>query len=412
MKIVPFLILPAFSKKQLPPKMIGAYVNGCDDVTNEYEDIINSIDDGLNTIFWFSCQLMCKDDRPTVQIENIQVGEFSVLENPSCIRRVQQNTPDDFVHMLTIGSWGSSLPICSTPEKWNSTFVEWLLQFEEENGLRFDGIDWDPEGVDEPNEFNQNVMTQQALDNILQISRGVHDLDRLVSLVPAESYFDARSSEFSYQLDVKPADDWQSWFTHTGRNTYTWLYQMEPEIFDMVIIQLYEGWARANYHVVLKEEVTAIEYMRETLQIFNDGHYIDFSVDSATGNMTNTGLRNTSITVPAEKIYFGLANGWAARPTREELEKSLQTDISVDWERANFGKQILISPEKELKDIYKNELQPAGFVYWVRVEEHKTTKYLQEDYEICMACELKSITPSSSNAVKIMITVLLASILT
>lgn len=288
MRILPFLIVPVFSKKQLPSKMIGAYVNGCNDETNEYDEIIKSIDDGLNTIFWFSCQLMCKDNKPTVQIKNIQKGEFSVLENTPCIKKVQENTPNDFIHMLTIGSWGSSLPICSTPEIWNSTFIDWLLKFEEDNGLHFDGIDWDPEGVDEPNEYNQNVMTQEALNNILQISRGVHDLDRLVSLVPAESYFDARSSEFSYRLDIKPADDWQSWFTYTGRNAYTWLYKMEPEIFDMVIIQLYEGWARANYHVVLNERVTASEYIRETLQIFENGHEIDFSVDSATQEKTNT----------------------------------------------------------------------------------------------------------------------------
>ena len=103
-KLLAFYLSSVSAKKLLPERVIGAYVNRCDD--EQFEKILQSVDDGLNVIFWFAGQIYCEEDNPIMTFP----GEAH------CIRNVIENTPASIVHFMTIGTWNSPLPLCSSPE--------------------------------------------------------------------------------------------------------------------------------------------------------------------------------------------------------------------------------------------------------------------------------------------------------
>ena len=68
----------------------------------------------------------------------------------------------------------------------------------------------------------------------------------LVSMVPAQSYLDESSSSFNPSL-LNAYADWKPNFTYHGRNCYAYvLAAAPPSTFDLVTIQLYESWSRAD----------------------------------------------------------------------------------------------------------------------------------------------------------------------
>ena len=266
-KLLAFYLFSVSAKKSLPERVIGAYVNRCDE--EQIEKILQSVEDGLNVIFWFAGQIYCEDDNLIVT--------FPV--DAQCIRNVINSTPDSVVHFMTIGTWNSPLPLCSNPEYWWMTFDSKLSAFEETNGFRFDGIDWDLEGIDVPSEKNQQLLTQGVLDIMLSISTGTHEKDRLVSIVPAESYFTTQTSDFNYNLNNSPVVPWHQDFGYAGRNCYSYLVAKNQSIFDLVTIQLYEGWSSANYFIADQKTVSAEKYIRDILHSYEQGHLVDFSME-------------------------------------------------------------------------------------------------------------------------------------
>ena len=63
-KLLAFYLFSVSAKKLLPERVIGAYVNRCDD--EQFEKILQSVEDGLNVIFWFAGQIYCEEDNPIV----------------------------------------------------------------------------------------------------------------------------------------------------------------------------------------------------------------------------------------------------------------------------------------------------------------------------------------------------------
>ena len=68
----------------------------------------------------------------------------------------------------------------------------------------------------------------------------------VVSMVAAQSYFDGSTSSFNPSL-LNAYADWMPNFTYHGRNCYAYmLAAATPGTFDLVTVQLYESWSRAD----------------------------------------------------------------------------------------------------------------------------------------------------------------------
>jgi hypothetical protein len=128
-------------------------------------------------------------------------------EQFSCVREVAKTIKEELnisvTHMICIGGWNAPHPTtAATPE---NVFEQWKIWNAAEiaDGSAgfpgFAGIEWDIEG----NEFVEEYryFTVEVLDLMGELSQLFKSEGYLVSLVPAESYFNSNTGAFNRRLD-------------------------------------------------------------------------------------------------------------------------------------------------------------------------------------------------------------------
>lgn len=302
-------------KVVLPEKLIVGYPNPdrCDD------QVIQAAKDGLNTITWFSIDLL----------HNYTTGKPYINRgpDPECVARVAKTLKDlhlETVHLITIGGWGAPHPdTTNTAEEYFAEWKRWNNEVIAKPELEFfgyDGIDWDTEGTDEvANERNEFKV--ETLDLMGKLSQLMKKDGYIVSLVPAESYMDPTTSLFDRSLrNTYPEwDPIEPTFTYRGHNTYSYLLSkfatttvdtsqnglaITAPTFDFVTIQLYETFSHCLYNTSRLGQ-PASEYIRNIVQMFEQGWMVDFSSDR------EISWNTTLVHVPSSRLVIGLANGWA-----------------------------------------------------------------------------------------------------
>lgn len=344
-------------KVVLPEKIIVGYATWqqCDD------KIIEAAKDGVNTIIWFSIDLL----------HNSTTGKPYINRgpNPDCVAQTAKTLQElnlETVHLISIGGWNSLHPdTANTPEvifaewkRWNSD----VMAKSELGFFGYDGIDWDIEGTDDvPNE--RNHFKVETLDLMGQLSQLMKQDGYIVSMAPAESYLDPTTSTFDRSLR-HTYSEWDPLvpnFSYRGRNTYAYLLsrygmtvvgsdqngaELTETTFDFITIQLYEGYSHCLYNTSILNQ-PASEYIQNIVQDFQRGWNVEFSSDPDI-------FWNTSrVQVPAERLVIGLANGWA------DNSKFL----------------LLNSTEIGLSYKYLSRLgdAPKGFGFWNIYDEGRTT---------------------------------------
>jgi hypothetical protein len=315
----------------------------CDD------KIIKAVEQGLNVVIWFSINL-AKDEEGN-QIINGALPDFD------CVGRVVKELRDKNLpttHLISVGGWNSPLPDTSfTGEQWWHYFHKWnkeVVARPELGWEGFQGIDWDPEGSDDRgDEFTVEIMDLIGEMSVLAKQHGY-----LVTMAPAQSYFDVNTSAFD--LGTSHASPyWQPDFHYHGHNLYTYWVAKYGETqmrggetvptFDWVAVQLYEGFSLANYKINA-EGVSVTDYLTDLVEKMAQGWEVDF------GSEKSVGIPSQTIKVPPTRLLVGLANGWThdAPP----IDKFL-----LLWP-SQIEEAFLAMPEDK---------RPRGFMFWDIADE-------------------------------------------
>lgn len=329
----------SLSRPPVPSPLVIAYPSWgqCDD------NVTRAVAHGANVIIWFALNLISVDDRPTVA---------GSVPDPDAIARVAADmrrvAPHrNILHLVSIGGWNAPLPDTShTAQQWFDAIQEWNARNARPDlGWHgFHGFDWDSEGNDDPKEVRNHV-TDAHLELIGSLSVRLKQAGYVVSLAPAQSYLDVRSSLFDIDLTHSPA--WKPDFSYHGHNLFAyWLAFYDTTklsdgssvpTFDWVSLQIYEGWSRAN-NALSSVGHSAAHYFASLVSDMGKGWQVDFA--------SRGGLR--TVHVPKERLVIGVANAWT--PPHPPVQKFLfirPDDLRAAWNAANF----------------------AGFMFWTINEE-------------------------------------------
>lgn len=357
-------------KVVLPEKIIVGYANWqqCDD------KIIEAAKNGVNTIIWFSIDLL----------HNYTIGKPYINRgpDPNCVAQTAKTLKElqlETIHLISIGGWNSLHPdTTNTPQQIFDEWKRWNNEVVAKPELQFfgyDGIDWDIEGTDVvANERNQFKV--ETLNLMGQLSQLFKREGYIVSMAPAESYMDPTTSTFDRSLrhTYSEWDPIEPGFYYHGHNTYSYILSRygttsvdtDQEIaleqtFDFITIQLYEGYSHCLYNTSILRQ-PASEYIRNIVQKFQQGWYVNFSSD------VEISWNSRVVQIPPARLVIGLANGWAD----------------------NTKFLLLDSTEVGLAYQYLNEigLAPKGFGFWNIFDEGRTT--VREE-ELWLAKDLDNI---------------------
>ena len=280
--------------RALPNPIILGYTNWgeCND-----SKVLAAAASGVNTIVWFAVNLSPTLAPPT----NL---------NLSCIARTaaalrEQGLPT--THLLGIGGWDAPHPVPSanaTPTDFYLAWKAWNEGVVAAAGLPggFDGVDWDMEGNDDA-ASPWNTVSVAMLDLIGTFSALAKADGYIVTLVPAESYFDVSQPLFDRSL-LHAYPEWMPSFTYHGRNFYTYLWARYGPAFDAVTIQLYESYSHANYNITVLGTRPA-DYLQAWVGALARGWEVGFSADPGLG------FSSRAVAVQPPQLIVGLANGWA-----------------------------------------------------------------------------------------------------
>jgi hypothetical protein len=319
----------------------------CDD------KIVKAVEQGLNVVIWFSINL-AKDDEGN-QIINGAVPDLD------CVARVVKELRDKNLpttHLISVGGWNSPLPDTSfTGVQWWEHFHRWNKEIVARPDLGwegFHGIDWDPEGSnDRGDEFTVEVMDLIGEMSVLAKQHGY-----LVTMAPAQSYFDANTTSFDLST-THASPYWQPDFHYHGHNLYAyWAAKygktkmrggdMDGTIvptFDWVAVQLYEGFSLANYKINV-EKVSVTDYLAGLVDKMEKGWEVDFGSDKSVG------LASQIVKVHPTRLLIGLANGWT-------------------HDAPPIDKFLLLWPS-QIEEAYlalPEEKRPRGFMFWDIADE-------------------------------------------
>lgn len=252
------------------------------------------------------------------------------------------------VHLISIGGWNAPHP--DTTNSAEAVYANWI---EWNNGL-FDGFDWDVEGNDDISS-PYNHFTPECLDLMGKMSQLAKADGYIVSMAPAESYFDPTTSQFDHFL-THNYPEWETLqpnFHYHGHNTYSYLLyaygttivSTDPAIisvatFDFVSIQLYESYTHAVYNVSVLNTPPE-EYIQSYVTSVLNGWNISFPKDNYT--------IQSQVILSQSQLVIGLANGWA------DGSKSL-----LVW-----PEQVEIAYEK----LKSKGTAPRGFMFWDIADE-------------------------------------------
>jgi len=279
---------------KLPEKIVLGYANWCECD----EKIVQAVEDGVNVVVWFNTNLK-QDDNKAPLVES--------CTDLQCVAKTAKTLEEKglpTVHLMSIGGWNSPHPDTNfTGQEWFQAWEKWNTETaaSEPHGFHgFDGFDWDIEGNDDQTS-TWNMLPTKTLKVMGEMSIEAKKHGYIVAMAPAQSYLDASAHEASYKLNNNPSvPDWHQDFPYHGRNAYAYLLaEYGTENFDLVTLQLYEGWSRANYEIT-KKGVAPSEYVRSLVRSMDEGWKVTFP-----------DLGEKKVSVPASKLIIGLANGWA-----------------------------------------------------------------------------------------------------
>ena len=173
----------------------------------------------------------------------------------------------------------------------------------------FDGIDWDIEGHDVGEAAGHgNVFTVEVLDLMGAMSVAAKRDGFTVTMAPSQSYLDPCTREFSRDTNFPPLEPWHEDFHYAGRNLYAYLVaRFGAATFDLISVQLYEGWSSAN-HRITEGEAPAACLQRITQELLA-GWEVDFSTDP---EPRVAALGAVRIEIARQQLVIGLANGWCS----------------------------------------------------------------------------------------------------
>jgi len=204
-----------------------------------------------------------------------------------------QTTHPDVVNFVAFGGWGHPHP---TPLNDGSAeeFVKKFHTWNQDWG--FDGFDWDIEGVNEIGSPDNDI-EPKLLKWMCDVSIGLKAKGYLISIVPAQSYMDPSHSKFDVTGNTSHADDWKPSFSYHGHNSYAPLLLedkcMPSSTYDIVILQVYEGFSRAH------AEYENPMYFVNLLDMMLKGWEVDFK--DLWG-----GVGKRTVKVQAGKLALGL----------------------------------------------------------------------------------------------------------
>jgi len=277
------LLVDNYNCNKLPSgNIIVGYTNWgeCD------EKVITAVQNGVNVVIWFSINLI-SDAKGNPLIDDSKINSQCIAEVALALK--MQNLPT--THLISIGGWNaphidtkfSAKQWWSLLESWNKNVIaKPMLGFH-----GFDGLDIDLEGNDDlSSEFN--TFTIQQMDLVGNLCQLAKKGNWVVSIAPPQSYLDIGTDEFSLSVTHRPA--WKTDFPYEGKNTYAYIlskfkYTTIEEsdtnntnsitrelihTFDIVSIQLYEGWSRANYELN-DLKVPLKDFMYKLIKTMNDG---------------------------------------------------------------------------------------------------------------------------------------------
>lgn len=313
-----FVFVPwaAFGRPVFPDIMIAGYTDQAPP-----EQVLNAVQDGANVLFWSFMELQ----EGKITTKGLLQGNVTAEKVQPIHEGLVAMGRTDVIHMLSLGGWGvdhrsadscgeqlcTGAAYASSFRSWNADIMQNVPGFE-----GFAGIDWDLEGV---NDLNSpfNLVKQEELQIILDMSDALSQ-DFLVTMVPPQSYFDCRQPNFDLSLR-HPATSTASFHYH-GWNTYAALYAKCPQCFDLVMVQLYEGWSRAGFDLFWDgdesnigvdgwprngTEDAMVDVLLQNMRCLVEGFDVDFG-----GFM---GLGQERVALPADKVVIGLGQSWTAR---------------------------------------------------------------------------------------------------
>lgn len=335
--------------KQLPNKLIVGYANWnqCD------ESLVQAVRDGVNVLIWFSINLATTVSEDGERVPSIENGPDMkcVAATISAINEIDRGV----IHLISIGGWNSPHP--DTRVTSATMFDDWdtwnreTIADEDLGFYGFDGFDWDIEGNDSL-DSPYNHFTCECLDFMGKFSELAKIHGYIVAMAPAESYLDPSTRSFDRSLlHCYPECQVSPPFTYHGLNVYAYLLSKYGEInidervvdtFDFVTVQLYEGYSHANYHIEFLKE-SPVEYLVNFVQRISKGWWVDFSDDPELNH------ESSIVSVPAQKLVIGLANGWAGD-----------------------GKFLFIPPDdvgEAYQAMMERDIAPRGFAFWNILDE-------------------------------------------
>jgi hypothetical protein len=294
---------------------------------------------GVNVVIWFAINLVADTQ-----------GKPAVEGGPdhSCMAQVAQELDRMGVttaHLISIGGWDAPHPaaVFSGAE----LFVAWNA-WNAALPRPFDGFDWDLEGNDDP-AASSNSLAVNTLHQVIDMSVAAHAAGLVVTLVPAQSYFDESTEEFNLSL-LNSYAEWHPEFHYHGRNGYAYVWAAAPpHTFSLVTVQLYESWSRADQALLTAPSASAgaQQYLQQWWTRLTDGSWaVDF------GNITD-GLRVSGrhiIAIEPSQLVVGLSRG-------DEAGKSAfiwPEDAAAAWGRTD------------------PHMRPRGFAFWNIAMEGQT----------------------------------------
>ena len=290
----------------LPSKILLGYLS-CNPSTLE-----ESLSAGLNVIVW----------------SFIQLSPLQLTFDTKCLYDAQKIISRDVVQLISIGGWNAPHLGSERAQILYDQFKLFNQNLIKDGFRGFDGLDWDLEGNDNPSS-PLNHFSLDTLDRMGEISRLAKRDGFIVTMAPAESYFDVTESVFDLDLDHSSTE--YPDFKYKGRNCYAYLYEKYRETvtstgvvdtFDLVMMQFYEKFSHMLYNTtVLKQDPST--YLKNMIERYVNGYTL---------NLPDLGERLVSI--PREKFVVGLANGWATN-TNNFLRIS-EDDIKNAWGKSKF----------------------------------------------------------------------------
>lgn len=252
------------------------------------------VESGLNVVMWFALNL-AKD--ATTGRPVIKEGP-----DPQCVADVRaaieaKNLPT--AHLISIGGWDAPHPDTSfTGEEWFKVWHEWNMALPRP----FQGFDWDLEGNDKQSS-PYNEIPPEVLHIVVDMSAAAKKAGYIVTMVPPQSYFDSSTSDFNLSL-LNAYPDFHPNFHYRGLNCYAYMYAAAPpNTFDLVTVQLYESWSRAD-QALLQQGRPPAEVLEQLAKSYINGWEVDFG--------KNPQLRVSGrhfIKVPADKLVIGFSFG-------------------------------------------------------------------------------------------------------